>query len=282
MKEFLKDILKWLRIYHPLQSYFRGVVSSVSNNLYRRKFAKYKGPGYNCNVCNSAYTRFIPRYPQVDVLQAIQKNNVIAGYGENVLCPNCMSTKRERLVIAVMQDWLEINNKKILHFSPEKNVFAYIKSKGIVVTVDLMPGFYKAIDPSITYADARQLHYFDEEFDIVIANHVMEHIPEDIKAMKEIHRVLKKDGTAILQVPYSETLSYTLEEPFINDPAKQKSLFGQKDHVRIYCLNDYIDRLQKAGFFIKLLTPDILQPLRQHAIEERESFLLCYKSGEGK
>lgn len=246
--------------------------------IYRKRFAKFKGPGFTCNICNHSYSRFASHHPKADIRDAIYNNHVIAGYGENRICPNCMSTSRERLVIAILQERLEVAQKSILHFSPEKKVFHYLKDKARVTTVDIMPGFYKHIDSGVRYADATHLEYANEHFDMVIANHIMEHIPRDLKAMREILRVLKKEGLAILQVPYSETILTTIEERFINDPEKQKQLFGQKDHVRIYSLQDYIFRLTKTGFRVEVITPAQLEHLRKFAIQPEESFFLCYKS----
>lgn len=95
--------------------------------------------------------------------------------------------------------------------------------------------------------------------------------------MKEMYRVLNDKGLAILQVPYSETLDTTIEEPDINDPIRQAALYGQKDHVRIYAKNDYMQRLQKAGFHVDVLTPETLSSFRIHAIQENESVFLCSK-----
>ncbi|WP_431214680.1 class I SAM-dependent methyltransferase [Puia sp. P3] len=148
---------------------------------------------------------------------------------------------------------------------------------GHVTTVDLTPGFYRNIDSSVRYADATSLPFPDNSFDVLIANHVLEHIPEDAKAMKEMFRVLRNHGFAILQVPYSETLPTTIEEPFIDDPVRQAALYGQKDHVRIYSKTDYIHRLRQAGFHVDPLSPETLAPFRIYAIQENESVFLCHK-----
>jgi ubiquinone/menaquinone biosynthesis C-methylase UbiE len=140
-----------------------------------------------------------------------------------------------------------------------------------------MPGFYKNIDRSIQLADATHLRYKDESFDVLIANHVLEHIPEDTTAMKEFNRVLKKGGVAILQVPYSEKLMSTIEDPLINDPDMQERLYGQRDHVRIYALSDYLLRLQSAGFETKVLSADFLQQFERFAIQAKECFIMGYR-----
>lgn len=121
------------------------------------------------------------------------------------------------------------------------------------------------------------LSYADNSFDVVIGNHIMEHIPKDIKAMAEIYRVLKSGGRAILQVPYSTILTGTIEEPGINNPQKQSALFGQKDHVRIYQLQNYLDRLQSCGFTVALIEYRDLTAFYKNAIQVNESFISILK-----
>jgi len=140
-----------------------------------------------------------------------------------------------------------------------------------------MPGFYQNIDPHIQFADATRLPFSDNCFDMVIGNHIMEHIPNDRLAMREIYRVLQRGGIAVLQVPFSEIIPNTLEEPAINDPKRQSALFGQKDHVRIYSLNDYLHRLQEAGFQVQYLSYDSLSEFYQYAIQPQEGFILITK-----
>ena len=277
MKTVLKKILQQLAIYHPLQTFYRSCISAVTNHYYKLVYEKYKGKGFKCNFCNVTYQQFVPEYPYTAIANALTSYQVIAGYGPNVYCPNCMSKNRERLVLAVLQHTLTIDNKKILHFSPEKNLHNYLATKANVTSVDIIPGFYKKIDSSITYADATNLQFENESFDMIIANHILEHIPEDIIAMKEMYRVLNTGGMAILQVPYSKKLTATIEEPFIKDPTKQEHLFGQKDHVRIYALTDYVHRLTISGFIVTVLTPPMLAQYAIHAIQAQESVILCYK-----
>jgi ubiquinone/menaquinone biosynthesis C-methylase UbiE len=140
-----------------------------------------------------------------------------------------------------------------------------------------MPGFYRSVDPLIQFADATDLPFASALFDMVIANHIMEHIPADGAAMKEIYRVLKPGGIAILQVPFSEAIPFTIEEPGINNPAKQSALFGQPDHVRIYALHDYLERLRSAGFTVAYLPYASLQPFYRYAIQQDEGFISIRK-----
>lgn len=276
MKEKITAILKAIRIYHPLQSSYRSLLEFIKKIYNRYAYTKFKGSGFTCNVCQSSFKKFVNRFPSAENSKAINDNHVIAGYGENILCPHCMSTARERLVLGILKG-IELHDKDILHFSPEKNISHYLRRFAAVISADIAPGFYKNTDKNVVAADATQLQYPAAKFDIVIANHIMEHIPDDIAAMKEIYRVLKPGGRAILQVPYSESLSWTLEQPGISNSKQQSALFGQKDHVRIYALGDYMKRLKSVGFNVNKISYEALSHLHINAIQRNECFLQITK-----
>ena len=278
MKELLKKWLKKCNAYHPLQRFYRSSLSTIKRNYYRTTWRRFRGKGFTCNYCGAEYKKFVPEYPTPDIENALKTHSVVAGYGDNVVCPHCLSKNRERLLKAVIAEHLPIKEKTILHFSPERNLYHWLTQQALIKTVDIAPGFYRDIDPQISFADATSLSFADNSFDAVIANHILEHIPDDKKAMREIFRVLRPQGIAILQVPYSETLTTTIEEPDIADPDRQAALFGQKDHVRIYALSDYVKRLEAAGFRVRLLGPKTLSAFRTYAIQENETVILCHKS----
>ncbi len=276
MNQTFKTFLQRLHIYHPLQGFYRSLLFKYQRGRNRRMYLSFKGEGCTCNVCNASYQKFVPDLPFPENREALDKHKVIAGYGENILCPNCMSTARERLVIALLGEH-DLGGKNILHLSPEKNVYHFLRGTARVVTADLLPGFYKTIDGQVQKEDATQLSFGNGSFDWVIGNHILEHIPDDIKAMKEIFRVLKPGGRAVLQVPYSEVLKSTIEDVTVNDPAKQSLLFGQKDHIRIYALSDYIVRLRQAGFEVEVVPYEVLQWYHQLAIQKGEAFISIQK-----
>lgn len=283
MNSRVKSLLQKLNIYHPLQSSYRSSRAWLTNQYYRLVFRRYKGAGFICNFCGAVYQKFVPDYPTPDIAPALGNNHVITGFGENVYCPQCLSKNRERLIKAVIEKHFAINPKThILHFSPEKNLYRWLshtaKAAGsTVITADTAPCFYTSIDPQIRHADATKLEFSDNSFDLLIANHILEHIPDDRQAMREMHRVLTPNGAAILQVPYSQTLPDTIEELSINDPKRQAALFGQRDHVRIYAFDDYLRRLKAAGFTVRVLTPEDLAGFRIYATQPAESVFLCYK-----
>jgi SAM-dependent methyltransferase len=277
MKELIKLILKRLKIYYLLQSRYRSIINFFVTSYYRISYNKYRNGGFECNFCGARFQKFVPDFPPLNIKDAIEKYQVIAGYGENVFCPRCLSKNRERLVKVLLTHYLDLSGKKILHFSPEKNVFNYIKSRASVITVDIEPGFYKSIDSKVNKADITQLPYNENEFDLIICNHILEHVPDDLKAISELYRVLKKDGYAIVQIPFSETLSITIEDPKISDPHLQEKLFAQKDHVRIYALKDFLSRLYKTGFVVRLITDEELQQYAKYALQPHECGIIIRK-----
>lgn len=276
MKETVKRILKSAGYYHSLQSAYRNLLFFFDRTYSRIIFQNFKGSGFNCNVCGNAYTQFKAHFPAPENAKALADYDVIAGYGKNILCPFCLSNARERLIIEMLKT-IDLKEKKILHLSPEKNVFNCISKYANVTTADLLPGFYKTIDKNIVEQNATKFSFADNSFDLVIGNHILEHIPDDIAAVQEIFRILKKGGQAILQVPYSETITHTLENKFIVDPKLQSELFGQKDHVRIYALTDYILLLKNAGFEVEILSAEELNRFKKYAIQEKECFLQIRK-----
>lgn len=178
-----------------------------------------------------------------------EKQVVGGGYRLNALCPVCDSSDRERLVYL----WLKCRTdlmerpRRILHFAPEpslSSVFSRMNNADYL-TADLM-------NPQVmVQVDVTQIPYDDEHFDAVICNHVLEHVPDDARAMSELCRVLKKGGTAVLQVPISGTAEETFEDFSLIEPAEREAAFGQDDHVRIYG-QDYVERLRRAGFEVKV------------------------------
>ena len=143
------------------------------------------------------------------------------GYGkvrEGVLSPSTLSLERHRLL------WL------------------YLKRK-TSFTSDL----YSPL--ADVKADICALPFEDESFDVVLCNHVLEHIPDDTQAMRELYRVLKKGGWGIFQVPQEIERAETFADDSITDPKERARIFGQYDHVRIYGM-DYFDKLRTIGFSV--------------------------------
>jgi len=173
------------------------------------------------------------------------------GYGNqrnNVLSPSTLSLERHRLL------WLYLKNetdfftakKKVLHFAPEQ---AFYKRFRKMTNLD-----YTTTDLNSPLADVKadicDLPFEDSEYDVILCNHVLEHIPDDTKAMHELYRVLKPGGMGIFQIPQDLTRSVTFEDDSITDRKERAKIFGQYDHVRVYG-RDYFEKLRSIGFKVE-------------------------------
>jgi len=134
--------------------------------------------------------------------------------------------------------------KKVLHVAPEGSLEARLKKRigSGYLSADLQPG-------AMVQMDICDIRYPDASFDVVFCSHVLEHVPDDRRAMRELRRVLRPTGFAVLQVPIS--VEQTVEDPSIQDPAERMRLFGHPDHVRRYG-TDYVDRLRESGFRVTI------------------------------
>lgn len=184
---------------------------------------------------------------------AVLGQRAIVGGGRRYAgCYKCNSDDRERLVYVYLREKLSFFNRgkdlKILHIAPEENLAKKFLEDGFkeYICGDLLTPGYRYRIP-IRNMDVLDISFVDNYFDLIICNHVFEHILDDKCAMAEIRRVLKKEGKAILQVPISKNAYATMEDASIVAPMERELTFGQRDHVRIYG-QDYVDRLTNTGF----------------------------------
>ena len=169
---------------------------------------------------------------------------------ENVLAPGTLSLERHRLF------WLYLKNEttffsaplRVLHFAPEQAfVQKFKKQKNLTYTTTDLNSPIADVK-----ADICDLPFKDNSFDFIICNHVLEHIPDDTKAMQELYRVLAPSGTAIVQVPYDAKRAITFEDNTITDQSERTRIFGQYDHLRVYGM-DYFKKLSSIGFDVNAL-----------------------------
>jgi len=105
--------------------------------------------------------------------------------------------------------------------------------------------------------DIQDLHlYNDNSFDVFICSHILEHVTDDIKAMKELYRILSPGGFGITMVPMLKPVTQTKEDPAVTDTSLRLKYFGQADHVRLYAKQQFIERLTSVGFKVKWYTVD--------------------------
>lgn len=167
---------------------------------------------------------------------------------ENVLSPSTLSLERHRLL------WLYLKNEthffrdhlKVLHFAPEQAFYKKFKNQKNLdyTTTDLNSPL------ADVKADICNLPFAENSFDVILCNHVLEHIPDDTRAMQELYRVLRPGGWGIFQIPQDLNRADTYEDNSITDKKERAKIFGQYDHVRIYG-RDYFTKLRTIGFKVE-------------------------------
>ena len=172
------------------------------------------------------------------------------GYGtmrDQVLAPATLSLERHRLLWLFLQQKTNFftQPKTLMHVAPEQAFYHRFKAMEhlSVTSVDL----YSPL--ADVKADLCALPFADHSFDVILCNHVLEHIPDDQKALSEMYRVLKPGGWGVFQVPQDLSREVTFSDDTITDAKQRAAIFGQYDHVRVYG-RDYFDRLRKAGFTV--------------------------------
>jgi SAM-dependent methyltransferase len=220
----------------------------------------YAGSGVTCPLCGRSFRRLAPFKGE-----------------PNERCPGCGSLARHRGVYLYLRDELHADSsrRRILHVAPEPALQRWLSA--------LPQTDYVSADLDSPLADVRMditdIQYGDESFDLIVCSHVLEHVPDDRRAIAELHRVLRSDGDAIIQVPLKGDV--TFEDPEVTDPAERARVFGQYDHVRSPG-RDYVDRLRAAGFAVEEHDPaaetsdDVVE---RHALKAGELLYRCRKPG---
>lgn len=227
----------------PVPGIFNQLKQTIKCNLHR-------GSAYICPFCN-----FNARdLEAIGVQSPLFEQHQIVGSGRRLGgCYACRSTDRERLVYAYLKhetDFFNAPDRAILHIAPEHFIQTEILKLNFTnyVCGDYFTEGYAYAD-FVRHMDVTDLPSDDAQFDWVICNHVLEHVEDDRKAMRELFRVLKPGGRAILQVPYAVDLETTFEDSTIISHEERTARYGQFDHVRLYGA-DYPDRLREAGFTV--------------------------------
>jgi len=233
--------------------------------LYNRvTWRLYVGRRVACNCCGGRFWRF--------------QSWTDASGESRQMCPRCGSLGRHRT------DWLFLTKhpellagpKRLLHVAPEDCLERCLRR---IPTISYLSADYDA-RTAMERMDITDIRYPDGSFDAIICNHVLEHVTDDMRALRELFRVLRHQGWALLQAPIDETRAKTFEDPSVTDPRERERIFGQYDHVRIYG-RDYAERLSEVGFsvarddFIRSVAQDVID---RYGLDQRESVYLVRKA----
>lgn len=253
MKWFIKFLVR--NIPRPVLIFFSKIFSFLV-------YPFFVGKNYYCPICEHSFRKFLP-------------------YGnkgtDNRLCPSCLSLERHRLL------WLFLKNKtsffvenySVLHIAPEQPfIKRFKKLKNLhYITADLESPI------ADVKMDIQAMPFQNNQFDIVICNHVLEHIPDDSKALHEIYRVLKPGGFAILQVPIDYKRDFTFEDPSITSRKEREKIFGQYDHLRVYG-KDYPKKLETVGFRVeqnRYIDSFSTEQINYYRLDKNETLYIAHK-----
>lgn len=201
-----------------------------------------------CVVCGHHVWCFMPyRSGVLGVPPLMRVLAVVGSNPDQFECPRCGAHDRERHLLMYLRAsglLTKMQFMSILHFAPERRLSKLIQEKqpASYMPCDLYPK-----NAETMRVDMLDMPFSEETFDMVIANHVLEHVNDADKALAEIRRVLKRDGHAILQTPYSSKLHQTWSDPGIDTPEARLQAYGQEDHVRLFG-RDIFARFAAAGF----------------------------------
>lgn len=216
--------------------------------------AKLINARHHCPVCDARVISFLP------LPEFFRENQERYGFpfadsdAETCntgayLCPSCEASDRDRLYAIYLSDHLKsLSRGEIVDFGPSAPLSAFIRrlieDRNIAYrTADLHT---ENADDRVDITDLRS--YEDDRFDCFICSHVLEHVPDDRKALRELYRILKPGGKAILMVPIILSLDRIDEDPSVTDASERWRRFGQDDHIRLYSKSGFLERVREAGF----------------------------------
>jgi SAM-dependent methyltransferase len=254
----MKHLIRWF-----LNNISRKYLQLFAQLATRLVSVLYIGNKVECNVCNRHYRRFLP-YGYVNSR-------------DNALCPHCLSLERHRLMQLFLQNKTRFytSNPRTLHVAPE---FCFIKRFERLLGDNYITGDIESPLAKVKM-DVQDIPFDDNFFDVIFCNHILEHVDDDRKALRELYRTMKPGGWGIIQSPINCDRTTTYEDASIVDPEERTKHFGQHDHLREYGV-DYAMRLAEAGFevteerYVETLSPEKIE---RNALPEKEIIYLVKK-----
>lgn len=204
---------------------------------------------YYCPICTTHYKTFKDYTGRYYI-----KGELIDHFTPNAICPGCGSDIRHRFVVSFLERETNVLDAKLklLHFAPERWIYDYIMKLGNIeyFPCDIDPLKFKI--SNVLKVDMTDIRFPDSHFDTVLSIHVLEHIKNDITALQEIYRVLKKGGWALIAIPiYGKK---TFEDSSLDDEGRIK-MYGLAEHMRMNGL-DFVDKLSAVGFSADIYSID--------------------------
>ena len=219
----------------------------------------YSGTAYECPVCSGGLKHFYPIYKsfprklrEMGFAYAIERFETLnlSAYS----CPACDASDRERLYALFLRGRLAAlvagRQYRFIDFAPSLALSGLLRTFPNIEyrTADY---FRPNVDDQVDISNMPL--YADNSVDLFMCSHILEHVPDDRAAMRELFRILRPGGCGIVMVPLIEGVDDTPEDPAVNTPALRWKYHGQDDHLRLYGKRDLVSRLADAGFQVRAL-----------------------------
>ena len=259
----------------------RPVWNMISSTYRRNLYSRYKKDMTRhpdsmtvfCPCCGLKFREFVKG--DYEEYNGYYDLTLFEGVRQDVCCPVCESLPRHRIEILWCEEHMDLlQGKQILYFAIERSVKLWMKRKGLkCTTADL----FAEADLKL---DIQDTGLADNSYDVIFCNHVLEHVNDYMKALRELRRILRPGGVLICSFPISPDIDYVDEDPSVTSEEERLKRFGQSDHVRLFGIN--AGRfMEDAGFEVNVIDgnecPEEILPVTAPCKYDINRLFLCRK-----
>lgn len=238
-----------------------------------------------CYICGRTFFSYLPVYVDSWYQEQVRNQGLNFNFCDRTYnrseyrCPYCGSIDRTRFIMAYLHKKLRTKRSmKVLYFAPPSSGVWYLRTKEHNLSVDTNDLYLYNRNIKFHYDIQNMQGINDNTYDVIICSHILEHVADDRRALKELYRVVKEKGIVLILVPLDLKKAWLDEENGLSESENWKR-FGQTDHVRRYTNDEIIKRIKEAGFRCSVITRDDISKeiVRQNAFHKNIRIYLAEK-----